>query len=223
MKPRSAYRRIEELPALIPIFPLPGVLLLPRGKLPLNIFEPRYLEMVETAMASHRMIGMVQPLDAEAPLDHPDVYRTGCAGRITSYAETDDGRYMITLSGVARFDIVSEPPMEGRLHRQAEVSFARFGNDLEEPAEAKLDRTRLIPALKNYFQVQGLTADWQTIEKTPDHHLLTCLAMICPFKPNEKQALLEYRTETERGEAVIALLEMAVLEARGASCSSRRQ
>ncbi|MGD9537769.1 MAG: LON peptidase substrate-binding domain-containing protein [Alphaproteobacteria bacterium] len=223
MTPPFAYRRVEDLPTLIPIFPLPGALLLPRGKLPLNIFEPRYLEMTEAAMASHRLIGMVQPSDANAPLDRPEVYRTGCAGRIVRYAETEDGRYLITLAGIARFEIVAEPPLEGRLYRRAEVSFKRYAHDLESPGALRLDRARLMPALRCYFQVQGLTADWQTIEKTPDDHLLTCLAMICPFKPNEKQALLEYPTDAERGEAIIALLEMAVLEARGTACPERRQ
>lgn len=218
----APYRRIEDLPKVIPIFPLPGVLLLPRGKLPLNVFEPRYLEMTQEALASHRLIGMVQPVDPEAPLDQPEVYGTGCAGRITTFAETDDGRYMITLAGVARFEIVSELPKEGRLHRRVEANFARFADDLAAPVDAKLDRSRLIPALKDYFQIHGMTADWKSIERAPDNHLVTCLAMICPFHPNEKQALLEYPNDSARAEAVITLLEMAAHEAR-ATPSARRQ
>ena len=219
----APYRRIEELPKVIPIFPLPGVLLLPRGKLPLNVFEPRYLDMTQEAIGSHRLIGMVQPVDPQAPLDHPEVYRTGCAGRITTFAETDDGRYLITLAGVARFEIERELPQEGRLHRRVEANFERFGDDLAEPVDAKLDRVRLIPALKDYFQINGLTADWGSIERAADNHLVTCLAMICPFHPNEKQALLEYPNDSARAEAVITLLEMAVHEARATPPCARRQ
>jgi Lon protease-like protein len=216
-------RRIEELPTVIPIFPLPGVLLLPRGKLPLNIFEPRYLEMVQEAIGSHRLIGMVQPRNPKGPLDHPEIYRTGCAGRITTFAETEDGRYLITLAGVARFDAVRELPLEGRLHRQVEVDWSRFAVDLAEPAPALLDRARLTPALKGYFVLHGLTADWDAIERTPDHHLVTCLAMICPFKPNEKQALLECPSTAERIDTMTTLIEMALLEARCAGPSRGRQ
>lgn len=217
------YRRVVDLPRVIPIFPLPGVLLLPRGKLPLTVFEPRYLEMTQAAIGSHRLIGMVQPMDPEAPLDQPAVYRTGCAGRITTFAETDDGRYLITLAGIARFDIVRELPKEGRLHRQVEADFTRFADDLAEPEDAKLDRSRLIPALKDYFQIHGMTADWGSIERAPNNHLITCLAMICPFQPNEKQALLEYRNDSERAGAVIALLEMAAHESRGTPRCGRQQ
>ena len=219
----SPFRRIEDLPKVIPIFPLPGVLLLPRGKLPLNIFEPRYLEMTQAAIGSHRLIGMVQPVDPEAPLDHPEVYRTGCAGRITTFAETDDGRFLITLVGVARFEIERELPKEDRLHRRVEASWSRFADDLVEPAAVKLERARLMPALKGYFQRHGMTADWGSIERAPDNHLVTCLAMICPFRANEKQALLEYPNDAARAEAVIALLEMAALEAHAVPPSARRQ
>ncbi len=219
----NAFRRIEDLPEVIPIFPLPGVLLLPRGKLPLNIFEPRYLEMTQEAIGSNRLIGMVQPLHPGAALDYPEIYRIGCAGRITTFAETDDGRYLITLAGVARFEVERELPKEGRMHRRVEANFARFADDLAEPACAALDRGRLIPALKDYFQIHGMTADWKSIERAPDNHLVTCLAMICPFHPNEKQALLEYPSDAARAEAVITLLEMAVHEARGAPACIRRQ
>jgi len=214
-------RRIEELPTTIPIFPLPNVLLLPRGKLPLNVFEPRYLEMVQDAIASHRLIGMVQPKNPKAAPDHPEVYQTGCAGRITSFAETEDGRYLITLSGVSRFDIVRELPIGEKLHRRVEVSYGRFADDLSEPNEPGLDRARLTPALKGYFTLHGLTADWETIERTPDHHLITCLAMICPFKPNEKQALLECPTTTARADTMITLIEMALHEGRGSRKPTR--
>ncbi|MSO74739.1 MAG: peptidase S16 [Alphaproteobacteria bacterium] len=223
MKKAAPYCCIEDLPKVIPIFPLPGVLLLPRGKLPLNIFEPRYLEMVQAAIGSHRLIGMVQPVDPEASPAHPEVHRIGCAGRITTFAETDDGRFLVTLAGIARFEIERELPMEGRLHRRVEVNFTRFADDLAEPPAVKFDRNRLIPALKDYFQLHGLTADWQSIERAPDNHLLTCLAMICPFRPNEKQALLEYPSDFARAQAVISLLEMAALEALVAPSSARLQ
>jgi Lon protease-like protein len=217
------FRCVEDLPTVIPIFPLPAVLLLPRGKLPLNIFEPRYLEMTEDALAGSRVIGMIQPIDPTAPMAHPAVYRTGCAGRITTFSETDDGRYLITLSGLARFDVVDELPMGNKRHRRVRVSYDRFAGDLGEPAEAKLDRARLMPALKGYFAKQGLTADWQTIERTPENHLITCLSMICPFNANEKQALLECVDDAARGDTMLSLLEMAVHEGRCGCPSDRPQ
>lgn len=217
------YQTISDLPGEIAIFPLAGAILLPRASLPLNIFEPRYLEMVQQAIGSHRLIGMIQPKNPKGPLDHPEVYPTGCVGRITSFAEADDGRYLITLAGVSRFDIARELPMGNRLHRQVEVSYERFADDLGEPSEPHLDRERLTPALKGYFSLHGLTADWETIERTPDHHLITCLAMICPFKPNEKQALLECPTTAARADTMITLIEMALHEGRGRKPSRLRQ
>lgn len=200
-----------QLPGMLPIFPLAGVLLLPRARLPLNIFEPRYLAMVEDALGSGRMIGMVQPLDPTGREREPAVYDCGCAGRITSFAETDDGRFLITLTGVARFEIGRE--VEGaRGYRRVVPDWRPFRADLEHEACGDIDRNRLLGALKSYFRVQGLSVDWKSIESTLDERLVNSLAMICPFTPGEKQALLEAPTLAERGKLLIGLVEMAILD-----------
>ena len=200
---------IDDLPRVIPIFPLPGVMLLPRGRLPLNIFEPRYLEMTQDAMASHRMIGMIQPADPKASLDAPEVYPVGCAGRITSFSETPDNRFLITLTGVCRFALARELEADGLLYRRVRADYSRFAGDLPAPAPLALDRGRLIPALRSYFERHGLTADWEAIDRADDEALVTCLAMACPLEPSEKQALLECRGEAERVAMMQALFEMA--------------
>ncbi|OYD82670.1 LON peptidase substrate-binding domain-containing protein [Azospirillum brasilense] len=207
----------DRLPRQLPIFPLAGVLLLPRGRLPLNIFEPRYLAMVEDALAGDRMIGMVQPTDPACRLREPAVYGTGCAGRITSFAETEDGRYLITLTGVSRFAIMRE--LDGqRGYRRVAADWDRFSGDLIDPLErggadgCGLDRARLLAGLKGYFKMQGLSVDWKAIDGTPDERLVTSLAMICPFSPSEKQALLETPDLPERAKLLIALVEMAILD-----------
>jgi Lon protease-like protein len=199
-----------ELPASLPIFPLTGVLLLPRGKLPLNIFEPRYLNMTRDALAGDRMIGMVQPTAEEPGNDAPAVYATGCAGRITSFSETEDGRFLITLTGIARFDIQHEVPTL-RGYRRVVPRWERFRTDLTEVGEAVVDRPRLLNGLQAFFKLHAITADWESIKSTPDERLVTSLAMICPFAPNEKQALLEASDLTERSRVITALIEMAVL------------
>ncbi len=206
---------IDELPRVIPIFPLPGVLLLPRGRLPLNIFEPRYLEMTQDAMASHRMIGMIQPADPQAKLDAPEVYPVGCIGRITSFSETPDNRFLITLTGVCRFAIARELEQDGLLYRRVRADYSRFAGDLPEPAPVTVDRGSLIPALRAYFERHGLTADWDAIDRASDDALATCLAMACPFEPSEKQALLECSSESQRVAMMQALFEMAAHGAAG--------
>ena len=208
----------KELPASLPIFPLNGVLLLPRGVLPLNIFEPRYLEMVDAALADKRLIGMVQPSDSTAghsPQGQPPIYRTGCAGRITSFDETEDGRYLITLTGVCRFHVSGEDlAKEG--YRIAAADWGAFAEDYEETA-VTLDRSRLAAALGAYFHQHDISADWEAIEETPDERLITSLSMICPFGPTEKQALLEAPTLAERAEMMLSLVEMAVHSSSGES------
>ena len=200
---------IEDLPRIIPIFPLPGVMLLPRGRLPLNIFEPRYLEMTQDAMASHRTIGMIQPADPKARLDVPEVYPVGCTGRITSFSETPDNRFLLSLTGVCRFTIVRELEPDGLLYRRVSADYSRFARDLPAPAPLAIDRDRLIPALRSYFNRHGLTADWDAIDRSDDESLVTCLAMACPFEPSEKQALLECTDESERVAMMQALFEIA--------------
>ena len=185
--------RFEELPATLPVFPLSGVLLLPRGKLPLNIFEPRYLAMTQDALGAGRLIGMIQPRRADDPAAVPELYEVGCAGRISQFGETDDGRFLITLTGVCRFAILGElASMRG--YRRAQVDWERFRDDLAPPPAIELDRDGLVERLKRYFDAQGIKADWNSIGATPDERLVTTLSMICPFEPGEKQGLLECPT-----------------------------
>ena len=201
----------DDLPETIPVFPLPGALLLPHGHLPLNIFEPRYLNLTADALGQGRMMGMVQPVHAEPdPVsDTAELYRTGCLGRITSFAETDDGRFLITLTGVSRFRIVDE--LESvRGYRRVAARYDAFAHDLQEDAGATADRQRLLDAVRAYFQVQGIDTDWAAIKEAPDGALVTSLAMTCPFEPREKQALLECPGLIERGEFLTTLMEMAV-------------
>jgi len=164
----------EDLPQVLPIFPLEGVLLLPGGRLPLNIFEPRYLSMFDDALASHRLIGMIQPCDG-CRGEAPKVYETGCVGRITSFTETDDGRYLVTLSGLIRFDVARELPSGS--YRQVEPDYARYSGDMVED-QSKIDRNRLMKVLSTYFEVNSIEGDWEAIEQTGDERLVTSLAMI---------------------------------------------
>jgi Lon protease-like protein len=206
-----------DLPAVLPIFPLPGALLLPGGKLPLNIFEKRYLAMVRDAMRSDsRMIGMIQPREDEAANEPPAIYGTGCAGRIVAFSETDDGRYLIALNGVARFQVVRELAATTP-YRQVEADFVPFRADLEEATTAAIDRDRLIKALKAYFTLESISADWDAIVEAPDDKLVTTLAMVCPFGSREKQALLESPDLAERSRMMTALIEIAVLDNAGAA------
>jgi uncharacterized protein len=220
MSPNPFDPTFDQLPEIVPIFPLTGVLLLPRGKLPLNVFEPRYLAMTEDALSGNRMIGIIQPSDPLSRASVPPVYPIGCAGRITSFSETDDGRYLITLTGVCRFETVRELPIV-RGYRRVDVSWERFATDLEEPGPALFDRARLVEGLRTYFKIQGISANWDAIESTPDERLVTSLAMICPFEPSEKQALLECGSLSERASMMIAIIEMSVLDKRGGDTMAR--
>jgi Lon protease-like protein len=211
----------EELPRVVPLFPLPGVLLLPGGRLPLNIFEPRYLAMVRDALAGERAIGMIQPCEEADDVGAAKVYETGCLGRITAFSETDDGRYLITLTGMIRFDVTRELPlMEG--YRRVTAGYDRFRGDLEDGAmdvtgvAGAIDRTRLLETLGFYFEAQGIEGDWKAIEETGDAALVTSLAMLCPFAAPEKQALLEAMSLPERAFAMTAIMEMAVHQPGGA-------
>ena len=209
--------REAPLPEIIPIFPLTGVLLLPRGRLPLNIFEPRYLAMTKDALGGERLIGMVQPNDPQqadnrgsGPIN-PPVYPVGCAGRITAFAETEDGRYVITLTGMSRFRIKQELPLLSG-YRRVVADWAPFTQDRETSAEPGFDRERFARALKGYFAQRQISADWEAIEKAPAEHLLTSIAMLCPFAPSEKQALLEAADIEQRAELLVALIEMAMIK-----------
>lgn len=200
----QGYVKAIDLPQVIPVFPLPGAILLPRGQLPLNIFEPRYLNMIDDAMAGDRIIGMIQPTGGPAQL--PSLSAVGCAGRITSFAETSDGRYLITLTGVARFRIASELPTQTP-YRQVRAAFAPFEADLDQPHEGEdFDRDAFLMALKVYLERRQLEIDWETAEAAPQEALINSLSMALPFEPAEKQALLESPALDGRVEILTALM-----------------
>lgn len=203
----QGYVRAADLPQVIPVFPLDGVLLLPRGLLPLNIFEPRYLNMVDDAMAGDRIIGMIQP--AGGPRRLPSLSPVGCAGRITSFAETSDGRYLITLTGCSRFRVQAELPVQTP-YRQVRAQFAPFEGDLVAPpaGEGALDRENLLEALRAYLETRGLDIDWETAETAPPEALVNSLAMALPFEPPEKQALLEAPDLDGRAAVLTALMRI---------------
>ena len=210
-----------ELPRAIPIFPLRGALLLPGGMLPLNIFEPRYLNMIQAALTSgNRTIGMIQP-DGDDMGDSPSVYDTGCAGRIVSFAETDDGRILITLSGMCRFSMVEELPLKDG-YRRAIAEYSRYRDDMSTSARTNIDRTRLLEVLKAYLKHEQIEANWKAIENADDARLVASLAMMCPFQASEKQAVLEAPDLTERARVVMALLEMALVAPGDGSATSKQ-
>jgi len=201
--------RLQDLPTEFAVFPLTGALLLPGGKLPLNIFEPRYLTMALDSLAAGRMFAMIQPdpSQPEGP-NGPTLFRVGCLGRLSSFSETDDGRLLITLTGLTRFAVDSELDMV-RGYRRVRGDFSRYTADLEEaPEEGSCDRDRLLSALRGYFAHRKVEANWDAIRRMPDEALVVTLSMACPFEPVEKQALLEAPTPAERAATLLALLQM---------------
>ena len=199
------------LPDALPLFPLRGVLLLPGATLPLNIFEPRYLNMVEDALGNGRIIGMVQPkiADVESPGGEPTVYETGCAGRIISFEETGDGRFTITLLGVCRFRIETELPLQSG-YRVVGPDFNPFFDDLNDDDCNVPDRESLLTTVEAYFSAKDIEADWASIEGAADSALITTLSMLCPFDPSEKQALLECDTTIQRGQLLGDLMALSM-------------
>ena len=210
---------IARLPDRIPVFPLSGVLLLPGGRLPLNIFEPRYLEMIADAMADAKLVGMIQPEDPDDRAHEPSIYQTGCVGHISSFKETDDGRYVIVLTGLARFRIERELDVATG-YRQVIPDWQAFSGDLDEEDDSGVDRERLMPALHAYLNQSGIEIDWSTIETAPSAVIVNQLSMICPFQPSEKQALLEAWDLNERSRVMTALVEMALLAHRSGGAPS---
>ncbi len=212
---------ITELPDEFPVFPLGGALLLPHGKLPLNIFEPRYKAMVEDALADQRLFGMIQPDLSLPELEHgPRLFKVGCLGRLTSFSETGDGRYLVALSGVVRFDVRAELA-ERRGYRRVAADLSRFRGDLEPPPTSLPQRTALLQALRSYFTNNGFDANWDAIEGMEDEELVVTLCMVCPFDVLEKQALLEAADPASRADTLVTLLQMGA-HGRGDDENGRR-
>lgn len=210
---------IEELPEVIPVFPLYGVLLLPKANLPLNIFEDRYLAMIRDAMASHMMIGIVQPRHYQGET----IYSTGCAGKITSYQETEDGRFLIELTGICRFIIKNEIEDNSKLYRTVKANWNDFSVDLTGDRCSAINREKLNTLLEIYFDMHGLECDWEHINNSSIEKLVRCLSMICPLDPCEKQMLLESKDACDRGNKFMAILEMAVKGMKNPCCTGNHQ
>jgi len=215
-----SYECPEDLPAIIPVFPLPAALLLPRAEMPLNIFEPRYLSMVDAALAGNRLVGMIQP-DDQAPQGEQgsSLCAIGCAGRITSFSETGDNRYVITLTGIARFQIVEEVAASTPF-RQCRVTMAPFGTDFTGcPGDEHVDRGSVLATFRAYLDAHNLETDWDSIDNASNETLINALAMMAPFGAAEKQALLEAPNLKSRAETLVAITEMSL--ARKSSAGGR--
>jgi Lon protease-like protein len=210
MPMNAQYRGPIDLPEVIPVFPLPGALLLPRGQMPLNIFEPRYLAMIDDALRDgHRLIGMIQP-DAthSGDADKPTLFKVGCVGRITQLTESGDGRYLLELTGVARFRVEQELPVNTD-YRQCRVTFAPFVDDfVPRKGETAVDREAVLKALRDFMKANDLKADWEGIDQAPNEALVNALCMMSPYGPPEKQALLEAPDLKTRAELLVAITEI---------------
>ena len=199
---------LDDLPKKIPIFPLTGAVLFPKTQLPLNIFEPRYVQMLNAALATpHKLIGMIQPI---AGSDN-SLKKVGCVGRVTSYNETDDHRYLITLNGIIRFEIENELDTTTQ-YRQVEVNYENFITDLKSEDVTNVDRESLLKLIKKYLKNKSLLADWDIIQQTPTEQLINYSGVLVPFTPEEKQLLLEARTIMGRSRALEALYQSYTVE-----------
>lgn len=199
-----------DLPDTVAVFPLTGALLLPRAKLPLHLFEPRYLQMMEDALKTpERLIGMVQPSEVKER-NGSGLHTIGCAGRVTQFSETEDGRYLITLSGVSRFRVLDE--VDGFTpYRRCKVSWEGFAQDLDdEESDPSFDRSAFMSLLGRYFDARSLSTDWDTLKEAEDELLINSLSMMLDFEPEEKQALLEAPSLPRRRETLVALMEYAL-------------
>jgi hypothetical protein len=210
MPMNAQYRGPIDLPQVVPVFPLPGALLLPRGQMPLNIFEPRYLAMIDDALRDgHRMVGIIQP-DAShgGTAEKPALFKIGCVGRITQLAESGDGRYLLELTGVARFRLEEELPVK-TAYRQFRVTFAPFADDfVARKGEEAVDREAVLTALRAFMKANDLKADWEGIDQAPNEALVNALSMMSPYGPAEKQALLEAPDLKTRAELLVAITEI---------------
>jgi len=210
MPMNPSYHQPSDLPEIIPVFPLAGALLLPRGQMPLNIFEPRYLVMVDDALRlTHRLIGMIQPDMAHGGSEtRPNLFRVGCVGRITQLAESGDGRYLIQLTGIARFRVTEELVIPTP-YRQCRVTYHDFVDDFTaRKGEDAVDRQHLLRALRQFLDANNLKADWDGIENAPNEALVNALAMMSPYGTPEKQALLEAPDLKTRADMLIAMTEI---------------
>ena len=202
---------LADLPETIPVFPLPGALLLPRARLPLNIFEPRYLAMLDdTLKTAHRLIGMIQPIVVPEGRATARLHQIGCAGRVTSLQETEDGRYLITLSGISRFRVVES--QDGFTpYLRARVEWSSFERDLGRGEDdPDFDRARFLKVLARFFDTAQLSSDWDSLKEAEAELLINSLSILCPFDPEEKQALLEAPTLANRRETLVTLMEFAL-------------
>ena len=204
------YRHADDLPQRIPVFPLGGALLLPRADLPLNIFEPRYLAMVDHALSADRMIGMIQPAEGEEAKDVPGLMKVGCVGRITSYAEAADGRMLVTLTGVSRFQMVEELAVTTP-YRQVIANYHPFAADLViGTGAAEVNRSALLKVFRDYLDANNMSADWGEVDQAPTEVLVNTLSLLAPYPPQEKQALLEAPDLKTRADVLVALTEVAL-------------
>ncbi len=207
----TPYRLLQDIPSVIPVFPLPRALLLPRAELPLNIFEPRYLQMIEDVLRSDRVIGMIQPNEPEdSASKSPPLYQIGCAGRLTNFGETGDGRYQVALTGIARFRVIEEV-QSGTPYRQCKVDYNDFASDLVQGlGEDEVDREALLKTLANYLAANSIDADWSGITQAPIEALVNGLSLMSPFGVREKQALLEAPDLRSRAQLLVAATEIAL-------------
>jgi Lon protease-like protein len=217
MPVNTIYKGPDALPEVIPVFPLAGALLLPRGQMPLNIFEPRYLAMIDDALRSaHRLIGMIQPDPVHLGPDHgkPHLFRVGCVGRMNQFAESGDGRYLIQLTGVARFRVEEELTVD-TAYRQCRVTYHPFVDDFTaRKGEDEVDRKSLLRALTAFLKVNNLKADWEGIENAPNEALVNALAMMSPYDAAEKQAMLEAPDLKTRAEILVAVTEIELAKSK---------
>jgi uncharacterized protein len=230
LTPLARYRQPSDLPARIPVFPLRGAILLPRATLPLNLFEPRYLQMIEDCISSSRIVGIIQPARVAAGANedsdesptgkHVGLRRVGCAGRVTAFQEVPDGRVVITLTGVARFSVLSELS-SAKPYRSCEVTYEPFLTDFIRDADhSGVNRTQLLAVLKRYLEANNYKADWRSIEQAPSEHLVNSLSIMSPYGAEEKQALLEAADLKTRADVLIALAEMELAAGEGGAGST---
>lgn len=217
------YRHPSSLPPRLPVFPLRGAILLPRATLPLNVFEPRYLKMLDDVISGSRVLGILQPQSrgAQADEESPEgksygLQRVGCAGRVTSYQELDDGRLVVTITGIARFECIGEAETD-EPYRTMSVSYDKFTSDFTHGlGEERVDRSNLLRVLKLYLEANQLKTDWNAVQKASNEFLINALSVMAPYGPEEKQALLEAKDLKSRAEVLVALAEME-LASRGGS------